>query len=199
VALDGKHRAGVLSHPYLMATFAYTATSSPIHRGVFISRSLLGRTMRPPPEAVSPLAPDLHPDLTTRQRVDLQTSAQSCQFCHGTINPLGFALEHFDAVGRYREREQERLVDASGSYETNRGDVVKFAGVRELATFLAGSPETHTAFVEQLFQYLIKQPIRAYGLHKPDELRKAFEEKDFNIRRLVVEIVATSCEIEPAR
>ena len=52
-----------------MASFAYTATSSPIHRGVFIARSVLGRVLRPPPEAVAPLAPDLHPDLTTRQRV----------------------------------------------------------------------------------------------------------------------------------
>ena len=65
----GSERAGVLTHPYLMANFAYTATSSPIHRGVFIARSVLGRVLRPPPEAVAPLAADLHPDLTTRQRV----------------------------------------------------------------------------------------------------------------------------------
>src|SRR5262249_24386537 len=83
VRLDSGERAGVLTHPYLLATFAYTGTSSPIHRGVFITRSLLGRVLRPPPEAVAPLAPDLHPDLSTRERVSLQTSPAACATCHG--------------------------------------------------------------------------------------------------------------------
>ena len=89
VTLEQGERAGLLSHPYLMSSFAYTATSSPIHRGVFIARSVLGRVLRPPPEAVAPLAPDLHPDLTTRQRVAIQTQPESCRSCHGMINPLG--------------------------------------------------------------------------------------------------------------
>ena len=105
VSLDPGARAGVLSHPYLMATFAYAASSSPIHRGVFISRNVLGRSLRPPPAAQVPLAPELHPELTTRERVTLQTSPASCTTCHGMINPLGFALENFDAVGRYRKAE----------------------------------------------------------------------------------------------
>src|SRR5688572_30235614 len=103
---------GVITHPYLLSAFAYTSTSSPIHRGVFVSRSLLGRTLRPPPEAVAPLAPDLHADLTTRERVLLQTKAQACQTCHGMINPIGFSLENFDAIGRYRVQEKEKPVDA---------------------------------------------------------------------------------------
>ena len=111
----------MLTHPYLMASFAYTATSSPIHRGVFLSRSVLGRALRPPPEAVAPLAPDLHPDLTTRQRVTLQTKPESCQSCHGMINSLGFTLEHFDAVGRYRKEEKGQPIDATGTYETRAG------------------------------------------------------------------------------
>src|SRR5262249_23156531 len=73
VVRQPRERSGVLTHPYLMSSFAYTASSSPIHRGVFISRSVLGRPLRPPPEAVAPLAADLHPGLTTRQRVQLQT------------------------------------------------------------------------------------------------------------------------------
>ncbi len=75
VAAKAGERAGVLTHPYLMATFAYTATSSPIHRGVFLSRSVLGRTLQPPPEAFTPLPPDLHPRLTTRERVELANAA----------------------------------------------------------------------------------------------------------------------------
>jgi hypothetical protein len=192
VYLEPRERAGVLSHPYLMASFAYTATSSPIHRGVFISRSVLGRVLRPPPEAVAPLAPDLHPDLTTRQRVMFQTKPESCQSCHGMINPLGFTLENFDAIGRYRNEEKRRPIDAAGSYETRAGELVKFDGVRDVAAFLAGSEEAHTAFVQQLFHYLVKHPVRAFGYQELPDLRRFFAAHDFNIRKLMVEIMATS-------
>jgi len=100
VAQPARSCAGILSHPYLMATFAYTATTSPIHRGVFLSRNVLGVPLRPPPEAFTPLPAELHPELTTRERVALQTRPQHCQSCHEVINPLGFTLENFDAVGR---------------------------------------------------------------------------------------------------
>ena len=172
VSLESNERAGVLSHPYLLADFAYTSSSSPIHRGVFIARSVLGRSLRPPPEAVTPVPPQLQPDLTTRERVSLQTKAESCQSCHSMINSLGFTLEHFDAVGRFRNEELGKPVVSTGSYRTRTGDVAQFNGVRDLAGYLVNSPETHAAFVEQLFHAMIKQPIRAYGSQTKDSLRK---------------------------
>lgn len=192
VALNTEERAGVLSHPYLMAGFAYTAASSPIHRGVFLARSVLGRSLRVPPEAVAPLVADLHPDLTTRERVALQTKPEACQSCHAMLNPLGFTLENFDAIGRFRREEKGRPVDATGLYQTRTGEVVKFSGVRDLGNFLANSPETHTAFVEQLFHYMVKQPIRAYGTDQISQLRETFTKDSFNIRKLMVEIMASS-------
>lgn len=197
VTLEPHERAGILSHPYLMAGFAYTATSSPIHRGVFLARSVLGRALRVPPEAVAPLVADLHPNLTTRERVALQTKPEVCQTCHAMLNPLGFTLENFDALGRFREQEKGRPVDATGMYQTRDGEIVKFTGVRELATFLAASPETHAAFTEQLFHYLVKQPIRAYGTEQMSELRAAFQKHDFNVRDLMVEIMVTACLKSP--
>jgi cytochrome c5 len=185
-------QGGVLSHPYLMSNFAYTSSSSPIHRGVFISRSVLGRALRPPPEAVAPLAADLHPGLTTRQRVLLQTKAESCQSCHAMINSLGFALEHFDAVGRYRDQEKNQPIDATGSYETRAGDRVSFNGLRELAAFLNASDETQSALVQQLFHYLVKQPIGAFGRKTLADLRRSFTDREYNIRDLMIEILATS-------
>jgi hypothetical protein len=192
VQFQPEKRSGLLSHPYLLAGFAYTAASSPIHRGVFVSRSLLGRALKPPPEAVAPLAPDLHAGLQTRERVALQTKGEACQTCHTMINPLGFTLEHFDALGRYREMEKDRPIVAAGEYLTRSGEVAKFNGVRELATFLSGSEETHTAFVQQLFHYLVKQSIRAYGEQQLPGLRQSFVENQFNIRKLMVEIAASS-------
>ena len=108
------------------------------------------------------------------------------------INALGFTLEHFDAVGRYRKDEKGRPIDATGSYETRAGELVKFDGVQGLATFLAGSEETHTAIVQQLFHHLVKQPIRAFGRQTLSELRQFFAAHDFNLRKLMVEIMATS-------
>ena len=192
VALDPGERAGVLSHPYLLACFAYTATSSPIHRGVFLSRSVLGRGLRPPPEAVAPLAPELHAGLSTRERVALQTSPAACMTCHSTINPLGFGLERFDAVGRFRRDEKGKAVDASGSYEGPSGSSEPFVGASELAGLLASSEETHAAFVRQLFHDVVKQPIAAFGPDTPGDLRRAFAKAEFGVRDLMVEIVATS-------
>jgi len=192
VKLDAGKRAGVLTHPYLMAGFAHTGASSPIHRGVFLARGVLGRTLRPPQDAFIPLPEDLHPTLTTRERVALQTKGENCQACHGLINPLGFTLEHFDAVGRYRETDHGKPVDATGAYLTRSGDQVTFQGARDLAEFLAKTDEVQAAFAERLFHHLAQQPVQAYGPGVLEKLRSAFAAGGFNIRKLAVEVAATA-------
>lgn len=192
VRLNLADPAGLLSHPYVVANFAYDAASSPIHRGVFLARGVLGRTLRPPPEAAAPLAPDLHPSLSTRERVALQTSPESCMSCHGMINSLGFALENYDAVGRFRAQEKGKAIDAAGFYQTLDGTLAKFQGARSLAAYLAGSDEAHKSFVAQLFHYLIRQPIRAYGAGRQADFCSAFSAAGFSIRELVVDILTTA-------
>ncbi len=192
VPLDPKERAGVLTHPYLLASFAYRATSSPIHRGVLLTRSVMGRTLSAPPAAFVPLAADLHPKLTTRQRVVMQTKPDNCMSCHAIINPLGFALERFDAIGRFRTAENGSPINAAGSYESKTGETAKFTGARDLARFVAQSDEAQSAFVEKFFQFQVKQPIRAYGPQTLPELRRTFEKNQFSIRRLAVEIATES-------
>lgn len=189
---DSEHRFGVLSHPYLMSVLAYHDATSPIHRGVFLTRNVLGRVLRPPNEAFSPLAPDLHPDLTTRERVALQTSPDSCQACHTRINGLGFALENFDAVGRYRSSERDKPIDASGSYITRSGESVEFKTPRELADFLATHEDSHRTFVARTFQHFVKQPPAAYGPETVDRLLEKFEQSGFNIRELLIEIAVVA-------
>ena len=191
VKLDPGKRAGVLTHPYILAAFAYTAESSPIHRGVFVARGLLGINLRPPAEAFTPLAPELHPKLSTRERVALQTSPQACVACHGIVNPLGFTLERFDAIGRVREEERGKPVDASGGYHARDGRDVTFAGAADLARFLADSPEAHAAFVAQAFHHFVKQPARAYGPDTLDELGKTFATNRYNIRTLLAAVATT--------
>lgn len=188
VVLDAKDRAGILTHPYVLSSFAYHATSSPIHRGVLLSRNIMGRTLKPPPNAFAPLAADLVPQLTTRQRVSLQTKPVGCMSCHGIINPLGFTLERFDAIGRLRTTENGKPIDATGSYVPRTGPPVQFGGARDLARYVANSDEAQAAFVEKLFQFTVKQPIRAYGTQALPGLEQAFKDKGYNIRELVVQI-----------
>lgn len=192
VQFEPDRRAGILTHPLLLSGFSYQSTSSPIHRGVFLYRGVLGRALKPPPEAVAPTAPDLAPDLTTRERVHLQTSPQSCANCHLMINGLGFSLENFDAVGRYRETEMQKTIDAAGSYRTRSGEEVRFRGARELARFLADSPETHRSFVRQLFHHMVQQPILAFGSDSIQSLGDFFASHEFALNQLMVEIACRS-------
>lgn len=188
VTFQPEHRAGILGHPYLLSGLAYHTESSPIHRGVFLSRSILGRALKPPPDSVAPIPPELEADLTTRQRIAKQTSPDMCANCHGMINPLGFSLEHFDAVGRYRASEKEQPIDASGHYQSRSGQLEKFTGARELAGFLLKSPETHRSFSRQMFHHMVQQPILAFGPDTIQELTESFAKADYDMKHLMVDI-----------
>ena len=188
VTMPAGDQAGLLTHPYLMAKFAYTSTSSPIHRGVFLARNILGTSLRPPPDAFTPLPPEAHPNLSTRERITLQTTPKNCQGCHGVINPLGFTLENFDAIGRFRTEENGKPVDPAGSFVTRGGDKVAFRGPKELAKFLQESDEAQEAFVARLFHHTVKQPVLAFGPEKLAELRRYFADNEFNMRKLLLEI-----------
>ena len=195
VSFDPEHRAGLISHPYLMSGLAYEQGSSPIHRGVFLARSMMGRFLKPPPIAVAPLEVSLNPDMTTRQRVAMQTKGALCGSCHGLINQLGFALENFDATGRFRLKDNGKPINATGQYIDRDGRDTKFNGPQALTEFLTNSPDTHAAFAELLFQYLTKQPAQAFGSEQLTQLRESFEKQDDNIQGLLSEITSRSALI----
>lgn len=190
--IDSSERAGVVSHPYVVTAFSYYRDTSPIHRGVFLARHVLGRSLRPPPEAVAPLAPELAPEMTTRERVATQTSPDACQACHVLINGLGFTLEHFDAVGRFRTEDVGKPIDASGGYIATDGGSVRLGGARDLARFLANSEDVHRSFVTQLIEHVTKQPALAYGVATRERLLADFRAGDFSIRDLLVDVAVTT-------
>ena len=108
------------------------------------------------------------------------------------INPLGFSLEHYDAVGRFRTKDGERPIDAVSDYTTDDGAKVRLTGARDVAEFAVGSEHAQNAFVEQLFHQVVKQPMLAYGMDVPERLRQSFVTSGYNIQKLLEEIVATS-------
>ena len=192
VAFDPKQRSGVVTHPYLLAEFSYQKLTSPIHRGVFLTRNIVGRALRPPPMAMTFKDADFAPNLTMREKVSELTRPQACQTCHSVINPLGFSLEHYDAVGRFRTTEGDRPIDAVSDYTTDEGGKIRLTGARDLAEFAANSDQAQNAFIEQLFNQVVKQPMQAYGPNVLNHLRQTFVASGFNVRKLLVEIATIS-------
>src|SRR5436309_4896088 len=192
VPFDAKERAGVVTHPYLLAAFSYQKSTSPIHRGVFLTRNIVGRALQPPPMAMTFKDAEFAPDLTMREKVAQLTRSQACQTCHSVINPLGFSLEQYDAVGRFRTSEGDRPIDAVSNYTTDDGETIRLTGARDLAQFAAGSEQAQNAFIEQLFNQVVKQPMQAYGPNVLNHLRQTFVASGCNVRKLLVEIATIS-------
>jgi mono/diheme cytochrome c family protein len=188
VSFESDRRSGVLTHPYLMTGLAYYKNTSPIHRGVFVAKSLLGRSLKPPPIDVEPLEEAFDPTMTTRERVTHQTKEIACSGCHSVINPLGFSLENYDAVGRFRDTEKDKPIDSKTVYLSPTSEEVVFNGAKDLANYLVQSPEAHRNFIEKLFEHFVKQPIYAFGPDVLDRMQAHFEESNFNVQSLIVEI-----------
>lgn len=188
VELKPEERAGLLTHPLLLSQLAYFRSTSPIHRGVFVTRNILGLALKPPPVAVEPMAEESAAGLTTRQRVELQTRPDNCMGCHQVINPFGFALERYDAIGRIREQENGRALDTLVSLSLPGKAEVKLNGARELAEYLANQRETHRHFVRAVFQHAVQQQPEGYSPDLLDELTDEFVAGQFNMRKLVVAI-----------
>ena len=188
ISMGPNRRAGVLTHPLLLAQFAYADNTSPIHRGVFLARHIAGRTLRPPPNAIQFKDSEFKPDQTMREKVTHLTKAADCMSCHSIINPLGFALENFDAIGRWRTKEKGRPINSSSEYITATNTPLKLTGPRTIANYAADSPHGQRHFIEQLFNHLAKQAPGAFGRETLDELWQDFVKTDCNVPRLMTEI-----------
>ncbi len=192
VGLPENQRAGVLTHPYLLAALSYAKSSSPIHRGVFVTRSVLGRFLKPPPMAIEFMDDRFDPSLTMREKVTQLTSKESCMGCHMVINPLGFSLENYDAAGRWRDREKDKPIDPVSDYQTSGGELVHLTGPRDLAVHAASSADASRGFVLQLFQHTVKQAPAAYGADRLDQLQGGFADSGHHIRNLLLRIAETA-------
>ena len=181
-----------------MAGMGKYDTTSPILRGIFVRDRLLCQPLPPPPDDVDFTPPELDPDATTREKFEEHTKNPACQGCHAIINPLGFTLERFDAVGRYRDREGDREIDSASDYVSAAGETMHIANTRDVALHAAQSVHGQLGFIRELFHYTLKQPLPVYDIASIEALRTGFVESDFSIRDLVREIVLLSprCEVK---
>ncbi len=135
---------------------------------------------------------DFGPNLTMREKVSQLTKPQDCQSCHSVINPLGFSLEQYDTVGRFRTIDHDRPIDAVSEYTTDDGQVIRLTGARDVAQFAINNDRAQNAFIQQLFHHVVKQPLLAYGADTLKQLRQSFVAADFNVQKLLAEIATVS-------
>jgi hypothetical protein len=108
------------------------------------------------------------------------------------INPLGFALEQYDAVGRWRTEDNKKPVNASADLHTDEGETVRLNGARDIAELAARSETGQRAFIRHLFHHTVKQEPAAVGAETMNSLLRSFTASEFNIQKLLVEIVAAA-------
>src|SRR5260370_3061028 len=112
--LDPKQRAGLLTQPSLMATFAKADSTDPVHRGKFIFEDLLCGSVPPPPSNVNITPPVITPNTTARQRFAQHDAVPACAGCHPFMNPIALPFENYDGIGRWRDVEAGQTIHPSG-------------------------------------------------------------------------------------
>jgi hypothetical protein len=188
--LDPETRAGFLTRLGFLTRNATLSEPDPIHRGVFINLNVLCR----PLSAVPNLPDNLMPvGDTNRERIESITGPGTCAAaCHGTIiNPIGFSLENYDAIGRYRTEDNGHPVDASSTYVFPDGRALMFQNAVELSHQLAEEPDPHACYVGNLLEYLYGSEIDESKFALVSEMTDLSLGQEASIRELVASIVTS--------
>ncbi len=166
VSLRPEHqRGGLLTMGAVLGLSSDGTRHRPVHRGVWLSEAIFNKTPPPPPANVDPIepVPPQGEKITIRQRLEVHAKDANCAACHGRIDPLGFAWDNYDAIGKWRTRErvesgkgEDPPVDASGALPDGRS----FANAREFKQLLlADSDALRRAFIEHLCTYALRRVL----------------------------------------
>ncbi len=185
---QAQHRGGLLQLGTILASTSAPLRTSAVKRGDWVLRRILGTPVPPPPaDAGSIPADDVQADgLTVRARLEAHRQNPKCTNCHSKIDPLGFALEHFDPVGRWRESYRDgQAIDDSGTL--SNGQVID--GMAGLYTYLRDNADLfHRNLVRKLVGYALGRGERLSDQLLIDRLAKSVNEKT-SISDLVVELI----------
>ncbi len=187
VELQGDERAGLLTQASILTVTSNPTRTSPVKRGRWVLEQILGTPPPPPP----PNVPDLEQQKgqltgSLRQRMEQHRKNPACANCHARMDPIGFAFEHFDAVGAYRQKDGEFDIDASGTLTDGR-NIQGPAGLREV---LLEKKELFTrSLSEQMLTYALGRGLEYYDKRAVDRMVAAAAKDDYKFSRLVIEIV----------
>ena len=184
---DGR-RAGLLGHGSILTATSYANRTSPVLRGKFVLESILGAPPPPPPPDVPPLedaGPAAQPR-STRERLEQHRQNPACATCHAKIDPLGFALENFDPIGRWRETDNGVAVDASGT----TADGTTFEGPVEFRRALLARQDLFIATVtRKLLTYALGRGLEYYDQPAVRQIMRQAAEDDYRWSALIGAIV----------
>ena len=190
------HRGGVLGHASVLTLTSNGTVTSPVVRGVWILRNLMGEAPPPPPPGVAELEPDTRGATTVRQQLAKHRSNANCASCHQRIDPLGFSLEHFDPTGRWRQRyDRRRLIDTSGTLENGQ----QLNGSTDLKQLLLKDRNRFLrCLIEKLSVYATGTPITAGDRTRIDALVRAARQHNGQFQDLLRLLVASDRFIAPS-
>jgi hypothetical protein len=193
IELTDPNRFGLLGKGGVLLASSYPNRTSPVLRGQWLLENLLGTPPHAPPPNVEALVENVEGQAasTVRARLEAHRSNSSCNACHGIIDPLGFALENFDAVGRWRVRDREagEPIDASGVLV----DGTAVAGPVELRTALLRKPDQFVqTLTEKLMTYALGRTLEAADMPTVRGIVRATAADDYRFSQLVWGIVASA-------
>ena len=187
VSLEGTNRGGVLTQGSVLMVTSYPTRTSPVLRGKWVLENLLGAPPPPPP----PDVPELDAAAETsagslREALEQHRANPACSVCHTRMDPLGFALESFDAVGRFRTADGGVMIDDSGALpDGTRVDGP--SGLRDV--LMARRVEVVETLAEKLLTYAIGRGLEASDRPALREIRRRVESEDYRFSALVEGIV----------
>ncbi len=153
VELPADERSGLLTRLFTIASHSHVDQSAPILRGATVLENVICAQLGDPPDNFDPPEKATESGTTTREQADAATSSGACQSCHQTINPIGFAFEHYDQLGAYRTLENETPIDASGNV-TLGGETFAFDDAVALSEQLASSRKVQDCFARQWLRFV---------------------------------------------
>jgi hypothetical protein len=185
-----EQRGGLLAHGSVLATTSYPDRTSPVLRGKFLLNNILGLPSPPPPPGVDTNLAEVKPNVTPptiRERLAQHRTNPSCASCHSVIDPLGFALEHYDAIGAWRTSDESgRPVDAAAS-TLSGAQIDGLAGLRGL---LLAEPEQFPRTVtEKLMAYALGRRLEYYDRPAVRAIVRDAASSDYRWSALIAGIV----------
>jgi hypothetical protein len=189
------HRGGILTHASVLSLTSDGTRHRPVHRGVWVSEAIFGRTPPPPPPNVEPLepTPSDKPKATIRDRLEAHATHATCASCHQKIDPLGFAFDNYDAIGRWRTTEivaggqgGDPNVKASGSFPDGRS----YNGPAEFKNLLASDLD-HFAetFIEQLATFALRRVLTIDDTPQIKIIAAASKSGGYQLRTVIENLV----------
>jgi hypothetical protein len=185
---EGSVRGGLLGQGSVLTITSYSTRTSPVLRGKWVLENLLSAAPPPPPPNVPSLNTEKAPGkpLTLREAMIQHRASPACAGCHARMDPIGFAMENFDAVGRWRERDGDQPIDATGVFPEG----TKFDGIPGLKKELLRQPDQFVGTVaERLLMYAVGRNLQYYDAPTVRAVMRDAEPANYTLASLVLGVV----------